>query len=73
LHLALRGSKVKFKSNNLIGDNCNRIGVLPNFMYSKVTSKSIIKMIIELKAVCRVISFIESSVTFAKTVEKLWL
>ena len=49
-------------------DNCNRIGVTRNFMCSKVTSKttSVIKMIIELTAVCREISYIGSSVSFAK-------
>jgi len=39
-----------------------------NFMYSKVTFKSIrlIEMIIDLKAVCRKISDIETSVSFAE-------
>ena len=63
-------SKIQEQQSN---DNCNRIGVSRNFMYSKVTSKttSLIKMIIELKAVCREISYIESSLP--KKVEKLCL
>jgi len=62
----LIGFKVKFKSNNAM--ITARVGVSRNFMYSEVTPKNIsqIKMVIELEAVCREISYIESGVSFAK-------
>jgi len=55
-------SKIQEQQSN---DNCNRISVSRNFMYSKVTSKttSLIKIMIEL---CHEISYIGLSVLFAK-------
>jgi len=60
-------------SEDLFLDNCNRICVSQNFMNSKVTFKStsLIEMIIELKAVCREMSYSQVC-RLPKKVKNFW-